>query len=183
MLQGAITRLRPVQIADIRLLRQWESDPHIAHWLTTTATTLDARESIEQEYDRLVKMPRIKLLAILEQRDDAEGSPSVVGFLRLHDIDPIDRKAIVRLFIAPDQQNKGYGTDALRTIIRFSFQELGLHRLGLVVRADHALALAVYERLGFIHEGREREAAWSAGQWVDLLHMGLLVDEWREGQG
>lgn len=104
----------------------------------------------------------------------------VVGFIRLNDIDFIARKAAVRIFIRPDMQEQGYGTDALHTLACFCFRELGLHRLGLVVRDDNERARKVYERLGFVLEGCERDAAWVEGQWVNFLHMGLLAPQWRE---
>jgi RimJ/RimL family protein N-acetyltransferase len=171
-----VINLRPVAAADLRQLRAWEQEPAVARWLATTASALDARESAEQEYERLLRSPRIKLLAIETKAGD------LVGLLRLHDLDLIHRKAQVRLFVAPAQQQRGYGADALRTAARFCFEELGLRRLGLVVRADHPHAQRLYERLGFRVEGREREAAWSEGRWVDFVQMGLLAREWRSRQ-
>lgn len=174
MIAGTVVNLRPVATADLRQLRAWEQLPEVSHWLTTEASALDARESPEQEFDRLLRTPRVKLLVIATQEGTA------VGLLRLHDLDLIHRKAQVRLFVAPEYQRRGYGGDALRTIVRFCFDELGLHRLGLVVRADHPYARQLYEQIGFRSEGREREAAWSKGRWVDFVQMGLLAHEWRE---
>ncbi|MFI5272337.1 MAG: GNAT family N-acetyltransferase [Ktedonobacterales bacterium] len=173
MIPGNVIDLRPVAVGDLRQLRVWEQSPQIAHWLATTASMVDARESPEQEFDRLLHSPRIKLLAIQTK------AAVLTGLLRLNDVDFAQRKAQVRLFVAPEHQGRGYGSDALRTTARFCFDELGLHRLGLLVRADNVRARGIYERLGFSVEGREREAAWSAGRWVDFLHMGLLATEWR----
>lgn len=174
MISGNICDLRPVRAADLTLLRQWEHDPEVARLMTTTSSLLDARESVEQEFERLLRTPRIKLLAIEMQ------TGAVVGFIRLNDIDFIARKAAVRIIIAPDMQGQGYGTAALQMVARFCFRELGLHRLGLVVRADNERAIAVYKRLGFALEGCERDAAWVEGRWVNFLHMGLLASQWRE---
>lgn len=189
MIAGRSITLRPVAPSDLRQLRAWEQAPEVARWLTTTASALDARESPEQEYERLLRVPRVKLLAIQTAAQTAapavdtatagRDAAELVGLLRLHDLDLIHRNAQVRLFIAPDRQGRGYGGDALRTAARFCFEELGLHRLSLVVRADHERALRLYERVGFQVEGREREAAWSGGAWVDFVRMGLLASAWR----
>ncbi len=175
MIAGTRVNLRPVTVTDLRQLREWEQAPEVARLLTTVASALDARESPEQEYERLLRTPRIKLLAIQTQED------MLVGLLRLHDLDLIHRNAQVRLFVAPEHQGHGFGGDALRTVARFCFVELGLRRLGLVVRADHPYAQRLYARIGFRVEGREREAAWSEGHWVDFIHMGLLASEWESG--
>ncbi|GAC1452927.1 MAG: hypothetical protein PVSMB4_13550 [Ktedonobacterales bacterium] len=139
--------------------------------MTTLTAALDPHESAEQEFDRLLRTPRVKLLAIQTK------SGELAGFLRLNDVDYVARKATLRIFLAPEMQGRGYGTDALRHLVRFCFEQLGLHRLGLVVRADNARATHVYQRLGFVVEGREREAAWVDGQWVDFLHMGVLATD------
>ncbi|HUY79844.1 MAG TPA: GNAT family protein, partial [Ktedonobacterales bacterium] len=90
------------------------------------------------------------------------------------------RKATLRILIGPRWQGQGYGSAALRQLIGYCFDELGLRRLGLVVRADNARALGVYQRLGFVAEGRERDAAWVNGHWIDFIHMGLLAPDWRD---
>jgi len=177
MIPGKYINLRPIIATDLTLLRQVEQHPNIARLLATTATALDARESIEQEFDRLLRLPRIKLLAIQTK------AGAVIGFIRLNDIDVVARKATVRIMLAPDMQGQGYGTDALRCLADFCFRELGMHRLGLVVRDDNTRAIAVYKRLGYIVEGCERDATWSEGHWVNFLHMGLLAHEWHEELG
>ncbi|GAC1391251.1 MAG: GNAT family protein [Ktedonobacteraceae bacterium] len=174
MISGRLVDLRPVQVSDLALLRQWEHDPQIDRWMATTANALDARESHEQEFERLLRTPRVKLLAIQTK------TATMVGLLRVNDLDLTARKATIRLFIAPDMHGRGYGTDAVHTLAGFCFRELGLHRLGLVVREDNIRAIGVYKRLGFVVEGRERDTVWSEGRWVSFLHMGLLDHEWRE---
>ncbi len=163
--------LRAPRSADISLLRQWESDPTIACWLGTTANALDPHESPEQEFDRLLRTPRIRLLAILR------ADKAVVGFIRLHDLDQQSGKATLRIFIGPPYQQQGYATAGLCAVLHFCFAELRLHRVGLVVRADNDRAIAIYRRLGFQAEGRERHAIWIGGQWIDFIHFGLLQPE------
>ena len=172
MLSGDVCGVRPVQIADMHLLRMWEADSRVA-WGLGTAAAFDARESVEQEYDRLLRTPRVRLLAITVGERPA-------GFLRLNDLDFVSRKATIRLFIAPEFQGRGLGSEALRLVVTYCFDELGLHRLGLVVRADNTRALELYERFGFAVEGRERDAIFTAGHWVDFIHMGLLASDWSE---
>src|SRR5438270_13182986 len=118
MIIGKQIELRPVLVTDLALLRHWEHDLHIDHWMATTANAIDARESYEQEFDRLLRSPRIKLLAV-QNKDSA-----VVGFIRINDIDLVARKATIRMLIAPEMQGQGYGTDALRTLASFCFREL-----------------------------------------------------------
>ena len=174
MISGNVVDLRPVCANDLAFLREWEHHPDIDHLMATKASALDARESKEQEFERLLRTPRVKIMAVQTK------TANVVGFIRLNDLDLIARKAVVRLLIAPEMQGQGYGSDALRTLIHFCFYELGLHRLGLVVREDNTRAIAIYKHIGFRAEGCERETLWSNGKWVHFLHMGLLAHEWQK---
>jgi RimJ/RimL family protein N-acetyltransferase len=77
-----------------------------------------------------------------------------------------------------DYWGKGYGTDAMRVLLRFAFTELNLHRVSLTVFEYNPRAIRSYEKAGFVHEGREREASFRSGQRLDILLMGILREEW-----
>ena len=75
----------------------------------------------------------------------------------------------------------GQGSAFLRALLAQVFGALDAHRLGLDVTVDNVRAIALYERLGFVHEGRVREC-WlrPGGDWVDCLLMGILAKEWQK---
>lgn len=74
--------------------------------------------------------------------------------------------------------SRGLGTDALRVMVRYGFEELGLNRIGLGVWAYNDRAIAAYRKVGFVEEGRRRQMAFHAGQFHDEVLMGLLRSEW-----
>jgi RimJ/RimL family protein N-acetyltransferase len=73
---------------------------------------------------------------------------------------------------------KGYGTDAMRLILRYAFGELNLQRVSLNVFEYNPRAIRSYEKLGFIHEGRSRGVLRRDGRRYDLVYMGILREEW-----
>ena len=73
---------------------------------------------------------------------------------------------------------KGYGTEAMRLILRYAFRELNLQRVSLNVFDYNPRAIRSYEKLGFIHEGRQRGALRRDGRRYDLVYMGILREEW-----
>ena len=77
---------------------------------------------------------------------------------------------------------KGYGTDAMRVVLRFAFTELNLHRVSLNVFEYNPRAVRSYEKAGFRHEGRARGVLHRAGQRWDLIYMGILREEWQAQQ-
>jgi RimJ/RimL family protein N-acetyltransferase len=73
---------------------------------------------------------------------------------------------------------KGYGTDAMRVILRYGFSELNLRRVSLDVFEYNPRGIRSYEKAGFVHEGRLRQYLHRSGRRWDLLFMGILREEW-----
>ena len=78
------------------------------------------------------------------------------------------------------QRRNGYASEMFDYMLRNLIDQCGLHRVGLVTLASNAPSLALYRKLGFVEEGRERQAIFRDGQYHDLIAMGLLAAEWRK---
>lgn len=77
---------------------------------------------------------------------------------------------------------KGYGSDAVQTLLRYGFQELNLHRISLGTFGYNTRAVRAYERLGFVHEGIVRSSMRRYGKRVDVFNLGMLHAEWEKLQ-
>jgi RimJ/RimL family protein N-acetyltransferase len=89
------------------------------------------------------------------------------------------RNTNIGISIASGYQGKGYGSEAIKWILNWAFQMAGLHRVGIGGFSYNQGALKLYERLGFVCEGREREAVCYDGGWHDHVFFGMLEGEWR----
>lgn len=78
---------------------------------------------------------------------------------------------------------KGYGTDAMKIILRYAFLELNLRRVTLNVLEYNGRAIRSYEKAGFRLEGRQRQVIQREGRRWDVLNMGILREEWMEDNG
>lgn len=107
---------------------------------------------------------------------EAEGA--LIGAVRLHNLNLLDKRAHLGIGILSEAHlGHGYGTDAMRLLAGHAFGRMGLHRLTCRVLAFNTRAIAAYEKVGFVQEGREREAALIDGEWFDDMIMGLLPDD------
>jgi len=75
--------------------------------------------------------------------------------------------------------DQGFGTDAVRALLRHAFETLNLNRVALRVFETNLRAIQVYKKIGFIEEGRLRQDHFIDGQYVDVLLMGILCVEWK----
>ncbi|KAF9475815.1 acyl-CoA N-acyltransferase [Pholiota conissans] len=137
-------------------------------------TTEYVTPNIENHRVRLEGVIKSALCVVVEEK----GSYDRIG-LALVDI-PTPRNLDGEVGIALKKQawGKGYASEVMEWLVGYSFKGLGLRRLSLFAFSSNTRAIALYEKIGFKHEGRKREAIWKEGEWVDYVWMGLLSREY-----
>lgn len=110
------------------------------------------------------------------------NKPTPVGLINLV---AIDRRQIqhrhtdIGVNIARRYQGKGFGTEAIKWALDWGFRYAGLHRIEINAFAYNKGAVKLYERMGFIQEGRKRDFVFHDGKSWDALSFSMLEDEWR----
>ncbi|HYP23442.1 MAG TPA: GNAT family protein [Actinomycetota bacterium] len=103
---------------------------------------------------------------------------AVAGMVQYYEEpDPEARHADVDVFLDAGYHGRGYGTDAMRTIVRHLAEERGHHRVTLSTDPGNAAAIRCYEKVGFRAVGITQASRWDdvAEQWVDELLMDLVT--------
>ena len=103
----------------------------------------------------------------------------LIGICGLHSIDHYHQRAEVGIRIGKAYWGKGYGQDAVRTLVDYGFRHLNLAKISLQVLADDERAVGAYRKAGFVEEGRLRAHAWYDGARHDELVMSVLRDDWK----
>jgi len=104
-----------------------------------------------------------------------------IGLIGLNGIQWVHGDAWVGIGLGEREYwGEGYGTDAMRILQRYAFEELNLHRLSLSVFEYNSRAIRSYEKVGFVIEGRVRQFLNRDGRRYDMIFMGILRDEWKE---
>jgi [ribosomal protein S5]-alanine N-acetyltransferase len=75
--------------------------------------------------------------------------------------------------------NQGYMTEAVREVIGFGFEVLGLHRIQARCKVANVGSARVMEKAGMTFEGVLREYSFSKGEYLDLKMYSILRREWR----
>ncbi|BGP34987.1 hypothetical protein JCM10296v2_006811 [Rhodotorula toruloides] len=105
-----------------------------------------------------------------------------VGWVNLS-MEEMDRRnqhrcAFFGLTVHPKHQGNGYGTEAMEWMLERAFVGFGLNRVQGNVFAWNKPAFRVYEKVGFVVEGRRRKALWIQGAWRDDLLIAILAEDW-----
>jgi ribosomal-protein-serine acetyltransferase len=104
---------------------------------------------------------------------------SLCGSVRVRDIDYADRKASIGYFVGSQFSGKGIVSSALRAVLGWCFDTLGLNRIELRCATSNAPSIRVAERLGFMREGLLRQDECLHGAFVDHYVYSLLKAEFR----
>ena len=173
MLHGERVTLRPVRAEDVATMRSWFTERALSS--TWGRDPVVPENYLEADVNgRFTVFDRDGCFAV----DDEHGS--LIGRIDFNDRDPVDRTAELSVMLgATSGRGKGYGTDAFHTLIDHLFNDRQVERLWLSVLPFNQPAIALYEKLGFNHEGRLRSTVWIDGGWHDLLLMGMLKSEYR----
>lgn len=176
-LHGERIRLRPWSVEDAHDFRRWANDIDVQRLIggTPGQASRDAEETfIRSHLDNDWEHG----FALAIEAMDVEPVPCLIGNLELRDLNAVSRVGEIGIMIGDRAYwSRGYGEDAMRTICRFGFRDLDLHRIELTVAAFNPRAVRCYEKVGFSIEGRLRDHRYVAGRYYDTLIMGVLRDE------
>lgn len=176
MLVGEGVCLRALERTDIPRLVKWLNDPEVKRFLRSYRPISQAEEEIW--FERQIGNPNFLIFAV----ENEDGTH--IGIISLDEIDWKNRKATMGVIIGEKGYwDRGYGTDAVKTLLRFAFDELNLNRVEVSVYDFNLRAIRCYEKCGFVIEGRLRQSIFRNGRYHDELKMAILKEEWRRQHG
>ncbi|MFZ1109818.1 MAG: GNAT family protein [Rhodomicrobium sp.] len=168
MLIGEKVCLGPILQADAAVLFNWLNTVSLMH-LNGHYMPVSQR-SFDEWYGAIGKDSSRVVFSIRKQ-----GDLALLGYIQLTDIHPVFRSAVVGVTIGdPANRGKGYGQEALRLCIAFSWNDLNLQRLSLMIAGSNELAMRAYKKVGFEQEGVFKRAIFANGVYMDSTIMGLL---------
>lgn len=104
-----------------------------------------------------------------------KSNNEMIGELSILDIDEKNKKAGFRISMnAISLTGKGYGTEAIKIVLSFVFEQLQLNRLQLEVFSHNLRGIRAYEKVGFVKEGVLRQALYYNNAYSDEIIMAIL---------
>jgi len=170
ILIGERVFLRPFTPEDAELVLAGANNPDSAK-LTGTQQTF-VREQVDAYIQRSIAGEGRAAFIFADSADDR-----VIGEVVINEMDDINRSANLRIAIFDTADwSKGYGTDAMRLMVKYGFETLKLHRIELGVYDFNPRGICAYEKIGFKREGVLREVLQWGGAYHNMIMMSIL--EW-----
>lgn len=171
-LRGEAVTLRTIEEEDLPFLRDLINEPTVRRYLPHRPpyNLEQEREFFEGE---VCGDDSVNLLIC---RDDEP-----TGTIGLHHPNPVSGSAELGIIIGEPFWGEGIGTDASRTVTDYAFEERRLHRVEARVIDGNDASQAIWENLGFRHEGTFREAEYVGGGYRDVHLYAVIESEWNAG--
>jgi len=167
---------------DPEIETRWTHDPEYMRMLNpepmrplSPAQLKKKYEAIEKDEDR----HDLFYFTIRNRQDER-----LLGFIRLYWVDWTNGNGNVQLGIGdPGDRRRGYGRETLQLLMQYAFSELNLFRLSAIIAEYNQAGLNLFLKAGFSEEVRRRQAQNRDGRRWDVIHLGILRDEWESHQG
>jgi ribosomal-protein-alanine N-acetyltransferase len=157
-----------------RLAGEWE----VARTLLSVPHPYEdgvAEEWISEHASVFERGEGVNFAVVLRERGELCGS---IGLL----INARDANAELGYWIGAPYWGRGYATEAATEVVRYGFEQLGLHRIYAAHFGNNPASGRVLKRIGMTYEGTRREHHRKWGEYEDRVEYGLLVGEWQAAQ-
>lgn len=173
MYEGKLVRLRAYRKDELELVKNYVNDPEVMHYTTPRIPYPYTLEDEEKWYADNSAVNETYNFAI-----ETKETKEYLGGCGINKIDWKNSVVEVGIFIGNKEYwGKGYGTDAMRVLVKFIFEQMNINKVSLQVFSFNKRAQRSYEKVGFKVEGILRQELFKDGAYHDKICMGILKNE------
>lgn len=172
---GKVVRLRAIEEGDLPLFHKWGNDP--ALWRLLGGWHFPSSEKSTRTWFEKIQGDQLNIrLAITTEEH------GVIGLANILDIDWKNKNAFHGMMLGDkDLRGKGIGVDTVMAIMRYAFDELGLHRLdGSMIEFNETSFKLYCGKCAWQIEGRQRDWYYREGRHWDRVTVGVTENDYRE---
>lgn len=170
MLSGQLVSLRTPIMMDSQHYFKWINDRELV--LLNADYKPVSLEDHERWFNHLSMRSDVVTFSIIENNTN-----TLIGSCSLRNINAVHKNAELQIRIGEyAYHNKGYGSESVRLLVEYAFNELNLKRVYLYVFNTNRRAIRAYEKCNFHIEGLLKKAAFINGDFVDINVMAIIND-------
>ncbi len=101
-----------------------------------------------------------------------------IGTCGFADLDLDNNKGELGYVLSPAYQGKGYMKEAASAVLELAFFRLDINRVELRIISENIDSVRFAEGLGFVYEGTARRSMYIKGQYRDIMHYSMLLEDY-----
>ncbi|ANZ36391.1 hypothetical protein BBK82_10285 [Lentzea guizhouensis] len=170
--------LRPFTTGDLADYAAYRTHPDVNRYLLNKVTThAAAADLLAAKAARTSLTPDGQALSLAVFWPEANR---VVGDVVFKWLSEEHRQGEIGYVFNPEFGGRGLAGEAAGELLRFGFEELGLHRIVAQANPENVPSWRLMERLGMRKEAYHRQNLLVEGEWLDLVTYSVLAREWRD---
>lgn len=171
-------RLREIDRDDVSIINSWRSSKELIDNLGAPFRYINKEVDLKWFENYMQNRGNNIRCSILNEENQ------LIGLVSLTNIDRMNQTALFHIMIGDStHRDKGIGSYATKEIIRHAFHDMNLNRVELTVLESNIRAITLYEKLGFKKEGIKREAVYKNGEFLNMIFMAILKNEYNNEVG
>lgn len=168
--------IREICRDDIKYINTWRNNREVVDTLGSSFRYINEEVDVGWFNSYLLNRSSSIRLAICHAE-----SRAIIGAAYLLGIDWVNRSAEFSIWVGEKSyQGKGAGYFAVLASLNHAFYDLNLNRIHLTVLSTNERAINLYKKVGFTEEGLLRSAAFKSGNYIDMLQMSILSNEYKK---
>jgi RimJ/RimL family protein N-acetyltransferase len=171
---GKQVTLRAIEKNDLDLLQKWSNNPDVQYMLG--GWHFPSSGWVMEEWLKRISADKLNIRLAIDHQE-----LGLVGMANLVDINWKDGNASHGMLLGePTSQGKGMGVDVVFSIMRYAFEELGLHRLDTTIIEFNEPSKKLYiNKCGWKVEGTVKEWYWRKNRYWDKLIVGITRNDYQ----
>lgn len=152
---------------DLHIVKEWVNDHKFMGEFEPILQETEA--SLEKQYDQLKEGQWF----FVEKKDGTK-----IGYVCHYIVG--GNLTEIGYALIPNERSKGYGTEAVRTIVDYLFLSKSIARIQAQTDEENKASQRILEKSGFKKEGVIRKSFFFRGEYRDQALFSILREEWKE---
>lgn len=164
--------LRMLKIEDAVFMLEWMHDPNVNSNFKFDFASMTKEKVID--FINTSFNNETQHFAFVNENDE------YLGTISLKHISYTDNNAEYAITTRTCAQGTGAAYKATMALLKYAFDELGLHRVYLNVLEENERANAFYKKCGFFYEGQFKEHLYLKGEYKNLNWYAITKEQWQK---
>lgn len=168
-----LVSFRWLKPSDVNYFKKWILDKEVIRYSMTKFHRISDDAQVIEWFDATLFDSKTFQFGLIDS-----VSKKLIGYAGIASINEIDGNGEFFIFIGDKSYwGKGIASTVTKEIVKIGFHNLNLHRIFLTASTSNFGAIRAYEKAGFVHEGRMREAFYRNNEYSDKVVMGILKSQ------